>query len=78
MPRSLSIRRYKKNHLDATLYNLRTAKHFTEFIARGTPGRIEDKATVKSIRVKFRRVTSSWGGEKDIAFPSMSRRRSPM
>jgi len=59
MPRSLSVRRYKKNHLETTGFNLRTANHFTEFIARGTPGRIEEKATVKSIRVKFQRVTSS-------------------
>lgn len=59
---STDVRRYQKHHPNATHSDLRTLKHFAEFIGRSTLGIFdpEGKATVQTVRNHFRRFVSGW------------------
>ena len=60
----IASHRYTETHPDASSHDMRTVKHFVEYIAQGIEGidatADEDRPKVDTIRVYWRCFTSEW------------------
>jgi hypothetical protein len=73
-PGSLLLCRYEKDHLGATLCDLRTLKHFVELLAKSADSVLEEKATVDTVRGYARRFTLGYERETGICIPEQVRK----
>ena len=62
----LLLYKYKKDYLGATLYNLRTLKHFVELLAKLANSILEEKATINIMRGYAQQFTLRYKRETGI------------